>query len=714
MDLKRVALRSPYVVLGLIVVGVAALLAYRGAGSHYLFADELVSINMGRAIAAGQTSALTIETGRGVERVIAAMAALASGVTGTPTSQIRLLHISMAFIQGLIALPVYATARQLGIGRWQSLAPALVACTGAFAVYGIFVLNTSIGVLCFSLLLWAAARSFRKPGVGSDLLVVAAIAATAVTRIGYAPLAGALVPAFVAVIWFSRPCGERFRTFLTAFPGRLARNHPILTPLAVLLLVLAAALGPASLVGGNNYGGSLLGQVLSVHELTVNSEYMLTRLAIGVAIVPFMLAVPLILRNLFRPPEPSAGGFSWLVIGVLVVFSYVYYLRMNEDRYIAVLVPVVALAAALAVFRKPALPAWAVMLSALAVARLVVTNFRWPVSEPFDFFIAPTLKFFQRAVVERLSIYLPIDTGWLPTVILIVAATAAVAVAIVVRSDRLRSPGGRALCGAVFAAVAVFQIAAMDYPARKFVDALGMASVSDQRISFIDQAAKGLVARPLAAGGSVDPDLSAQLPQLLTFNTSLGRPWPVVVASPAQKAAAGAPLAEAVIDASSGVVTATSDPPGVILFKTGFAPIGFSGRYFPPPAEFPYARLERLDRPLRTSWLVLGADQQGYSFAGKAILLRVFATGRGGACVRGILLVDPRIGPALKYQLSGPGLRRAGSLAAGAPLSFELPRSNKAVRTYRLTSQSARVEGVGRIGAGVFDLESVPCQLHSN
>ncbi len=602
------ALRSPYVVLGLIVVGVAALLAYRGAGSHYLLTDELVSINMGRAIAADPTSALTIGTGRGVERAIAAMAALASGVTGTPTSQIRLLHISMAFIQGLIALPVYATARQLGIGRWQSLAPALVACTGAFAFYGIFVLNTSIGVLCFSLLVWAASRSFRNPGVGSDLLVVAAIAATAVTRIGYAPLAGALVPAFVAVIWFSRPCGERFGTFLTAFPGRLARSHPILTPLAVLLLVLVAALGPANLVGGNNYGGSILGQVLSVQGLTVNSEYMLTHLAIGVGIVPFMLAVPLILRNIVRPPEPSAGGFSWLVIGLFITFSYVYYRHMNEDRYVAVFVPVVALAAALA----------------------------------------------------------------------------------------------------------VFQIAAIDYPARKFVAALGMTSVSDQRISFIDQVADGLVARPLAAGGSVDPDLSAQLPRLLAFNTSLGGPWPVVVLSQSQQAAAGAPPAEAVIDASSGVVTAISDPPGVILFKSGFAPIGLAGRYLPRSAEFPYARLERLDRPLRTSWLVLGADQQGYSFAGKAILLRVFATGRGGACVRGILLVDPRIGRTLKYQLSGPGLRRAGSLAAGAPLSFELPRSNKAVRTYRLTSQSAPVEGVGRIGAGVFDLESVPCQLHSN
>jgi len=42
--------------VGLIVVGVAALLAYRGAGSNYLLADELVSISMGRAIAAGQMS----------------------------------------------------------------------------------------------------------------------------------------------------------------------------------------------------------------------------------------------------------------------------------------------------------------------------------------------------------------------------------------------------------------------------------------------------------------------------------------------------------------------------------------------------------------------------------------------------------------------------------------------------------------------------------
>jgi hypothetical protein len=263
------------------------------------------------------------------------MAALFAAASDSPSQQIWLLYAAMALCQGLVAVPVWLAGRELGLGRWSAVVAAAIAAGGSFAIYGVSNLNQSVGLLCATVMLWAMVRALRRPGLASDVLVCPGVAATALARLGWAPLVVAFVPGALAAAWLERPSGERPGGWLRALPFRLVRRHPVLAPLFVLGIIVAIVSGPSTLVGGENYGGVALNARLEAATPWDNARRDFSLLAIGVALVPFTLAIPVLVRDLARPADATSGGFAWLVLGLLVAFSYIHYTAVAEDRYLA-------------------------------------------------------------------------------------------------------------------------------------------------------------------------------------------------------------------------------------------------------------------------------------------------------------------------------------------------------------------------------------------
>jgi hypothetical protein len=699
----RLLALAPFAVLGAWTALVTLLLARHALDNHYVFRDEANAIVLGRIISHDLSQAVTGTVARGPERMTSLFAAVAAKLADGPARQVELLHVWAAVCQGLVTVPVWLAARNLRLGRWQALVPMAIASAGSFAFFGIFTLNTSIGVLSGALLLWAMIRALRRPGLASDLLVISALGLLVLSRIGWAPLAAALAPAVLAAVWFDRPAGEHMGSWLGRLPRRLLQRHPLLLPLALLLLVVALIAGPSTLLGGEMYGGVRLQPHIELAVLWDNTRILGAHLAIGLAVVPLVLALPLVVRGLVRPADGLEGGFAWLVLTLLVVFSYAYYFSMNEDRYFAILVPPLALAAALAVFRRPP-PLWSVAASGALVVALVATSYDWPFGGPYDYFIAPTSRFLGDVVVGKLTQHLPGSAElWAA---LVTAGAGAVALLVTLGARRSWAAGrsGRVAAGVALAGVLAFQLAAMDHPERKFTQLVGMEAVNAAQLELLDRGGGGEAVQPLAVNGLVDPDLAAQLQILEAYNSSLSlTPYAVGISS-------GVPgqLLQGTIDWTTGRIR--GQPPTPLLLElAGQAPIGFVGTLLPTNPAFPWAQLVRPEQPLRLSWYMRGIEPDRYPQRGHAVVVRVYPGGSRGRCLTGIVLAHPFARASVRYRLAGSGHSLQGVLTPTVPRPIALPVSNAHPTTFRLTGQARQLPDGAVRGPTLSDLAVKRC-----
>jgi hypothetical protein len=691
--------RAPLVVLGAWVVLVSGILARFGVPNRYVFRDEANAINFGREIAHDLSQSLAGSVGRGPERMTSLFAAAAAELTGDPVRQVELLHLWAAACEGLVAVPVWLAARTLGLGRWQALVPATVASAGSFAYFGIFTLNAAVGTLTAALLLWAMVRALARPSLASDLFVVVALALLGLARIGWAPLVVALVPAVLATTWLERPDGEGPRRWLAALPRRLARRHPLLTALALLLLAFALVAGPSALLGGG-YGGVRLHAHIVPSVLWHNTRVLATHLAIGVALVPVVLALPMLSRGLVRPATAREGGFAWLVLGMTLAFSYAYYASMNEDRYFAVLVAPLVLAAAVAVFLRPP-PLWSVLLSGALVVALLATTYDAPARGPFAYFTDPTSRFFADVVVGRLTQHLP-GSGALWAALV---AAAAVAGAVLALSATRGGGLGRVGAVLVLAGLLVCQLAALYHPAMKFTELLGMRGVTADQLELVDRAADGAPARVLAVDGILDPDLEAQLPLLTAYNVTLD-PLPLAISS--KLGAAGRRSGHAWIEPRRGRITAP-DPPAVVLQVGGAAQVGIAGVARPPSALFPWARLVRPAVPFRAEWTISGATASRYARPGVPVRIHAFPTQAPHRCLSGLLFAHPLADGTVRFQLRDGRRERTGVLRPTVPRPFSALLSATRPLVVTLTGQARTLPTGERVGPTVSDLAVGPC-----
>lgn len=697
----------PLLALAAVVVGMTVLIGRIAVTNHHVFIDEFLAISFGRSIAADPSLLDSNALARGPERLVSLITALTVEASGSPSRQMWLLHAVMALCQGLVAVPVWLAGRELGLSRWAAVVAAAIAAGGGFAMYGVTTLNQSVGLLCATTMLWAMVRALRRPGLVSDLLVLAALAATALARLGWAPLVIALVPGALAAAWFGRPAGEGLSGWLSALPARLVRRHPVLVPMLALGVLVAVVSGPSTLLGGEHYGGVALDAHIELDTLWDNARRHFSHLAIGLALVPFILAIPLLVRDLAKPPDATSGGFAWMVLGLLVVFSYIHYTAVAEDRYLAVVAPPLALAGVLAVFRRPP-PIWAVLVSGLLTARLVATSYAWPPVGPYDFFIAPTSVFFERIVVGNVLGRLPFLHGNRPTIALLAALGAALVLVAVARRPNLRTPVGLSAAAFVLCGVLAFQVFAAEYPARKFVEAVGMPDVPTRDINFIDRAADGGRVEPLAVDGLVDRDLFDQLFFLRTYNRTLGTGMAVIRGPLAPGAPPPSPPVVQV-DWRTGDAGVTGEVPDLLLEKPGFNAVGFSGTFLPGSTYYPFAALERLNRPLDTLWIARGDSVQGYPQRGRPLRLRIFPPTDRRTCVRGLVAVNPIADRPSRYRLAGALQTLRGVVRPGAPKEFTARVPGGRPTTLVLRSAAGRLPDGSLLGPSLFNLTVAEC-----
>ncbi len=695
---------APFVVLGAWSLLVTVLLARHGLHNHYVFRDEANEIVFGRQIAHDLSLAIGGDVARGPERLTGFFAAAAALVLDSPTRQLELLHLWAAICQGLVALPLWLAARQLGLDRWQALVPATIGSSGSFAFYGVLTLPTSVALLSAMLLLCAMLHALRRPGLRADVLLIAALALMVLARIGWAPLVAALAPATLATCWLERPTGESFRAWLRCLPRRLLRRHPLLVPLAALLLVVALVAGPSSLLGGT-YGGVRLKAHIVGSILWDNTLVLGAHLAIGTALVPFVLALPVLARGLVRPHDPVEGGFAWLLLGFVVIFSWAYYASMNEDRYFAVLAPPLILAGTLAVFRRRP-PLWSIVVSGTLVVWLVASSYAWPVSDVFVHFVAPTSQFFVDLPIGKLSVVLSgVDHDILAAVATTVAVLAAMIAVAISRRWHTLGPAGPLVAGALIAGLLAYQLVALDHPAQHFVDGVGLEALTAEQLEFVDRATGDAQARPLAFGSVMDPDLDAQVPFLRAFNDAIEEPLTIAIAGDTTLDP------DVTIDWRSGRTDAHETPPALLLQVAGAAPVGFAGTPLPPSPLFPWLQLLRLRTPLRTSWIVQGAALDRYPPAGTPLTVRVYADGTANRCLSGAILAHPFQTQPVAFALSAGNRARHGSVRPTEPLPFVLPLDGTRPVTVTLTGRGGLATDGVRRGPTLSNLRVAPCAL---
>lgn len=700
------ARHGAFVVLGLWTVAVTALLARYSVDSRLVFTDEANAVMLGRAIESAPSTLFDGNVARGPERMTSWMAALTAALSDEPARQFELLHLLNAFVQGLVIVPVWLAARQLGLSRWTALAPAAIASSGSFAFYGTTTLNTSVGLLSCGFMLWAMLRALRSPGFLSDLLVLATLFFVVLSRIGWAPLVGAIAPAALATIWFARPEGERLPAWLKALPLRLLRRHPLLSLGAVALLVALVTIGSDPLVGGSLYGGVRLKPAMELSTLWDNERVLFAHLALGTAVIPFMLGLPVLARGLWRPADPVEGGFAWLALASVLIFSYAYYYSMNEDRYFAVLAAPFVIAGALAVFKKPP-PLWSTAVSAVLVTVLVATSYRWPVGDVYTYFIAPTSRFFTDVVLGKASYRLPGSRQTIAWVVLGLAAVATFAVAWIAGR---RSAPRRVVWTAgtlVLAGLLAFQIGSLTHPARKFLDVVSFRGVSAHDVEFIDNAVAAAgqpnaaigAAEPLQDDGAIQADLAAQMPFLQVFNRSLGSRFSVDVEGDDGEPVPG----QATVDWRTGATTSGRTPPTVLVTMSGQATIGFDSIPIRSPPSFPWAELQQLRQPLRAEWIVRGTAPDRFGDGTHPMRVRVFPHG-GQRCLTGIVNQHPMTDRRVPYRIAGGPKPIRGVADPGTPTPFEIRLRGTRPVTLTLTGGAGRLADGSLRSPGLFNL----------
>lgn len=696
--------RAPLVVLGLIVVAQAVLVGRIAVTNHYVFNDEGAAVFFGRVIEADLSQIGSNYLSRGPERMVSLIAAVVIRLVDETWRQVAVLHAIAATSQALVAIPVWASARLLGLGRWQALLPAAIACSGPFAMFGVFTMNISVGLLWATVTFWAVTRSFVRPGAWSDIAILGGVGLTALARVGWAPLVLALAPATLAILWFSRTPGTPLRAWARALPRAAYGRHPVLLPLALLAGAYVLVAGSSGLMGGSRYGFDRLGVDIAASVVVDNTHLVLAHLALACAIVPLAILLPGMARDLVRPRVPEHAGLAWLLLTGFAIFSYVYYGSVNEDRYLVVLLPPVVVAAAVMLFRSPP-PAWAVVLGGLIAVRLVATAPLPPAAGPIDYFLAPTSLFFERTVVGEASLHLGALADHTRTIALVAAVAVAALVVVATRSVRLRRmPAVTAALAAVVLGLVGFQAAAATNTANRFVDGLGNPAATGPELAFIDRQVGSGRTEPVILDGTWNPMLRSELLGLQIWNRTLG---PGLPASRSAEPAEGA--GEAAVNVDTGEVLLRDPPPTALLTAGGFAPFGFAGEHLPVPPVYAWARLLRLDPELRLAWGIRGDAVEGHPAGGRPLRLRVFPARRPTTCVTALVRAHPQVDRAVAFRLDGGRPVVAGNLAPGAVQAFEVSVPARRRTDLVLTGTAARLPDGTSIGPSLLDVTVAPC-----
>ena len=362
-----------------LLVGASALLrgwaATRVAGPWFI-PDEAIYAQLGRSLWSSGHFRIFGDTPDFFSLLYPAFLGLPLHVFGT-ASGYEVAKWLQALAMSLAAVPVYLWGRTLVSEGWALAAAALALCVPELGLTS-FLLTEVLFYPLFVLTAWLMARALLRPTVGRQSLVLAAVFATAMTRLQ----AVVLAPAFVlaGLLFFG-----------------LRESRRLLPTVIALALVSGAWIGLTAARGGQILGAYQIAAGSGYHPLDAFKfiVYHLADLALVSGVVP---AVALVALSRERTRDIRAlwavtVSLTLFIVPLVGTFASRFSGRLTERNQIE-LVPLLFLA--LVVWLQGPRRRAATLLACAGVAALLLVT-PWgryvvPVTEPDSFSLIPLVE----------------------------------------------------------------------------------------------------------------------------------------------------------------------------------------------------------------------------------------------------------------------------------------------------------------------------------
>jgi hypothetical protein len=668
--------------------------------------DETLNVVGGRYIDHHFPQAL-VETNsgiftRGPERLSALLLAAGNVLSRRTATQLETAHVLLAIAYAAAAIPTYAIARLVGLGRWWAAgAGALAVCT-PLLLFGATLLNTSLSLLSAAVALWTYLRCLFRPSWHADALAILATGLMATARVSYGGLGLALVIAAAIQAWRDAP-GR-------AAPSRLLRDHWLLLGLAAVAFIYLSARGVSQTSG---YGASLTPSLPAIWDHLRMST---GQLAVAYALAPFAIALAWVLRSVLRPGNRATGAFAVLALATFFVLAYINQGGDLENRYIVALLPLAAVAVVAPLARREL--RWPeVGIAGLLVARAVATTQSTQSVEGFTHFWATTDTWFANVWRGQTTHLTGLSASAAVTLLTLGAVAVAVALALLAQRAKRR---WRWVAGAVIAATAAIGFAGAWYSAAKLVPALPGLSTNNPTLQ-----------GSFAQAAFVDEHVHQPVGVLdyLTHESGLPQQWTAIELFNGRVQATvridgqssgytccfhtGALLGLR-IDQNTGAVRIKGGTlPRYLLSTQQWTPGGLvTEQIMTSPITEPPVSLLRTLFPLRAAWTGPGVPRDGWGMPGQTLRLRVFPA----------TLASFRR-PCLNVALTAPSLPATGTLRVsvgeahvaippGATVVTQVPLIRAAKRAEEVlihASRSGIRRGGARVTVGLSDVRVASC-----
>jgi hypothetical protein len=357
--------------------------------SPWILPDELLYTELAGAIADGGLPAVRGDATLGWGVVYPVLIAPAWALISDPVGAYHASLVINAVVMSLAAVPAYLLAR-LFVPR----APALLVAASAVLVPSMAltatVMTENAAYPLLLLAVWLMARTVRRPTLGGQALVIAAVALGAATRVSGA----VLLPAFLAAAGLYA---------LTSGPGERVDYLRRYLPTAVVIAAAVALPPVVDLVTGDSAGwfgqrsGTL--QYVQPGAFLRLLLYQTGDLIVYAAVLPALAAAVMIGIGLSRratQPERLYAAVALpsvlALLGSGVAVSSTYGIDGStglNERYVFSLVPLLLLGLALWIHVGMPRPRWALPL--VVVVALVPALLPWDVLEIDASFYAQSL-----------------------------------------------------------------------------------------------------------------------------------------------------------------------------------------------------------------------------------------------------------------------------------------------------------------------------------
>jgi hypothetical protein len=709
------ALRAGWPLLALAAAAaLAAVFEVRyGLAAHYFQPDELETIQVGRGFDATFFHILfePAPWSRGPERLVGLVFALPNALFSSTPTVYRVAHVLFTLIYLSACLPVYLLARNLRLQRGQAVFPAAAAILTPWMLFGGTMLNVTLGYATAMWLAFATWRATVQPGWRGDALVLLCLVVATLARLDQALFLAAVALAVLVQVWRDAPAREGLWSRLRSCPLRLLRAHPLLCAAGGIAVGALLALGAASIVG-HQYSQTLGVAVTFRGSLDVLARSA-AELAMGTGYLPLIIALPWLAREAIRPRARETGAFAVIALGFFAVFvgTVIYSAAGSDERYVAVLAGLPPLAAALAIFRREVRPL-GVAIAGVLIARAIVTQGLYSSARPYDYFVAPARLFFTSVMQGQASTHLPFNDRHIATTLLLAIAMIAVALVLLSRRPRWLAGWG-AVAGATLALALPVALGATAgiYVGNKFEASATFPSLSFNQLSFVDGATrrKGEAAfwDYTTPGG---PSLAFEELETYFFNESMGET--VRLAGMPTGATVGPNIIVAP-ELRTGRLSSSLPLPPYIVAPVRFTTVAFQATQVagPSPALSPAPLVvERFDGAPRLAYAVLGTEDEGWIVApGHSAAIRLYPSSRP-SCFQTALEAPPSLAHPIAYAITGPGVRRTGTLGAGATTRLLLAQPSTSPTEVRIALRGGGSLATGvHVAAGIARLVQVAC-----